>query len=261
MADVVGAERAAVVTPRQLLSHTSGLPVTVDCEVPDPDGGAEPVVDCDRAVATSSSIGAPGESFHVSAAGFHALARLVEEVGDEALADQVRSGLTDRLGMPSTTMTADPADPLLGSDAETTANDLARFLDVVLARGALGDGGRLVGEDAFSTMEHDETARLGTNGEPWVAWTGIPTFGLGVWRDRLRGDGTAAMVSAAGRFGAYPWVDRFRNAHGVLLVVDDTDPAEAVGASAALTQQMGAAIDTDGRPLRVPGSPIPQGPD
>jgi CubicO group peptidase (beta-lactamase class C family) len=253
MVDVVGADRAATVTPRQLLSHTSGLPASVDCGGPDAARGG----DCDAAVAEAAAIGPPGEVFLVSATGYHALARLVEEVGGAPFDDQVGRRLTERLGMASTRFAPDAEDPLLGSDLETSAADLGLFLDVVLARGALGDGTQLLTEASFREMEHDQTARLGTSGEPWVAWTGIPTFGLGVWRDRLRGDGTAAAVSAPGRYGAYPWVDRPRNAHGLVLVVDDTDPAEAVGASAALAQQMGVAIDTEGRPLRVPGSPIP----
>jgi CubicO group peptidase (beta-lactamase class C family) len=264
---VVGEDRATTVTPRQLLSHTSGLPPSVDCSLPGPAAGAapvtdrpvtdRPVTDCDAAIAASASTGTPGEVFGVSAPGYHALARLVEELGDAPFDEQVRSRLTDRLGMTATRFVVDDDDPLLGSDLETSADELGRFLDVVLARGALGDGTQLLGEESLRLMEYDETARLGTNEEPWVAWTGIPTFGLGVWRDRLRGEGTAAAVSAPGRFGAYPWVDRPRNAHGVLLVVDERDPAEAVGASAALAQQMGVAIDTEGRPLRVPGSPIP----
>ena len=151
--------------------------------------------------------------------------------------------------------TVPPGDRLRRLDAVTTALDLSRFLGFVLARGVTPDGRRLLAERSVLALEHDETSRLDTAAEPWVAWTGIPTYGLGVWRDRLRGDDTAAMVSAAGRFGTYPFVDRSRNAFGVLVVDDRAGVGEeAVTASSRLVQGLvPPAVDSEGRPLRRAG--------
>jgi CubicO group peptidase (beta-lactamase class C family) len=194
--------------------------------------------------------------FAVSPAGFHLVARTVEAVTGRPFAEVAAIRVLEPAGMTATRFVAGDPEPFEGSDLETSAADLARFMGLVLARGDLG-GQPVVSAAALAEAERDHTARLDTRLEPWVRWTGVPTFGLGVWRDRLRGDGTAAVVSAPGRFGTYPWIDRPRNAHGVLVVVDRTDPAQAVGASAALVPLVGPAIDTEGRPLRRPGTPVP----
>lgn len=243
-------------TLRHLLSHTSGLPASLSCTRPAGTGDLEPVPDCDAAVAAASPQGAPGSVFAVSPAGFHVVARTVEAVTGRPFPDVVATRVLQPAGMTATRFVAGDPEPFEGSDLEASAADLARFLGLVLARGDLG-GRRVVSAAALAEAERDQTTRLDTHLEPWVGWTGVPTFGLGVWRDRLRGDGTAAAVSAPGRFGTYAWIDRPRNAHGVLVVVDDTDPAQAVGASAALVPLVGPAIDTEGRPLRKPGTPVP----
>ena len=155
---------------------------------------------------------------------------------------------------------ASPTPGLLAADGTTTGDDLGRFLRMILARGATPDG-QLIDVSSVEEMERDQTPNLDTSGEAWVAATGIPTYGLGVWRDRLRGDGTAlaSMVSAPNRFGVYPLVDRTRNAWAVLAVDDDPlAPFQAVRDSAAVAQLMAAAIDTDGRAIRRPGSTIPR---
>ena len=259
---------AGAATLRHLLSHTSGLPASLTCARPSAPGeatgadgppdpeGTSPSPGCDAAVAGATLVGPPGEVFQVSPAGFHVVARVIEAVTERPFAQVAAERVLQPAGMAATRFLRGDPEPFEGSDLETSAADLTRFLDVVLA-GGVAPGGRIVSAPALAEAERDQTTRLDTHTEPWVAWTGVPTFGLGVWRDRLRGDGTAAVVSAPGRLGAYPWIDRPRNAHGVLLVVDGTDPAHSVGASAALVAMVGPAIDTEGRPLRRPGTPVP----
>ena len=70
----------------------------------------------------------------------------------------------------------------------------------------------------------DQTVRLDTHTEAWVAETGVPTYGLGVWRDRLRGDDVASVVSAPNRYGLYPFVDVSRSAWGIVVVDDRVEP-------------------------------------
>ncbi|MFN8038394.1 MAG: serine hydrolase domain-containing protein [Acidimicrobiales bacterium] len=282
-ADGSGRER---ITVRQLLSHTSGLPTDLRC------GGDEQPA-CDDALRATPLAAAPGEVFAVSAVDDDVLIRLVEQRTGRPWSEVATTRLLEPLGMVATTVdpgvaaaapgpigapgptapspagtsavpeapTPDPPGsiPPPGGlhrlDAMTTGLDLSRFLGFVLARGLTPDGRRLVAERSVLALEHDETSRLDTAAEPWVAWTGIPTYGLGVWRDRLRGDDTAAMVSAAGRFGAYPFVDRSRNAFGVLVVDDRAGAGEAaVTASSRLVQGLvPPAVDSEGRPLRRAG--------
>jgi len=283
-ADGSGRDR---ITVRQLLSHTSGLPRDL------PRCGDEGEPSCDEALRSAPLAAAPGEVFAVNPVDDHVLIRLVEERTGRPWPEVATARLFEPLGMtatsvdpavaatprspaagtatpstgPSTTPTdptagptgpsgtVPPADGLRPLDAVTTGLDLSRFLGFVLARGVTPDGRRLVAERSVLALEHDETSRLDTAAEPWVAWTGIPTYGLGVWRDRLRGDDTAAMVSAAGRFGTYPFVDRSRNAFGVLVVDDRAGTHEvAVTASSRLVQGLvPPAIDSEGRPVRRSG--------
>jgi CubicO group peptidase (beta-lactamase class C family) len=260
----------AGITLRQLLSHTSGLPRTVPCT--DAEG-------CDLAVAEAPLLTEPGSAFAVSAVGYHVAARLAEAVTDRTWSTLVTERLLEPLGMGATRF-RDPADPgagpastdpevaldtpsdqgLLAADGVTTADDLGRFLTMVLARGETA-GGRVLTASSVEEMERDQTPSLDTSSEPWVAATGIPTYGLGVWRDRLRGDGTrlASMVSAPNRSGLYPLIDRTRNAWAVVAVDDEPlAPFQAVRDSAGVAQLMAVAIDTDGRPIREPGSTIPR---
>ncbi len=249
------------ITLRQLLSQTSGLPRQVDCTT---------VADCDEVIAATPLRGEPGSVFAVSPVGFHVAARLAEEVTGDRWDDVVGDRLFDPLAMRATRFrppdeavpgsTSVPDAGLLAADGETTSDDLGRFLRMILARGATPDG-QLIEASSVEEMERDQTPNLDTSDEAWVAATGIPTYGLGVWRDRLRGDGTAlaSMVSAPNRFGVYPLIDRTRNAWAVIAVDDDPlAPFQAVRDSAAVAQLMAAAIDTDGRAIRRPGSTIPR---
>lgn len=253
------------VTVRQLLAHTSGLPATVDCAAvttgPAVPAGAEAGTPCDDAVARAALSNPPGEEFQVSAAGYHVLARLAETIDGRPWPDVFRARIGGPLGLTATHVDppsgAAPGTSLLGSDAESSANDYGRFLAMILGGGSV-DGTRVLSTASVEAMERDQTVRLDTHDEPWVGYTGVPTFGLGVWRDRLRGDDTAAMVSSPGRFGFYPWSDGPRGAWGVLALVDPTGPVgEPVRASATLVQGLvPPAIDTEGRPLRRPGSTV-----
>jgi CubicO group peptidase (beta-lactamase class C family) len=270
--DVADRDRKRDVTVRQLLSHTSGLPGSLGCPT-DPSGAgatatvAEPVAPvwpqhpCDDAVDDASLLDGPGDRFVVSTAGYHVLARLVEDVTGRSWPEAVADRLTGPLAMSATTVPGSGGvDDVtsLGSTADSSGADLGRFLAMVLAGGVGAAGSRVVSAEVLSEMERDQTTKLDTHLEPWVAWTGIPTFGLGVWRDRLRGDGTGASVSAAGGTGTYPWIDRPRNVWGV-LVMDDraSPPGEAVRFSAGLVQgQVPPAVETEGRAVyRVPARP------
>ena len=251
----------AGITLRQLLSQTSGLPSAVECDTP---------VNCDEAIATVGLLGPPGSVFALSPVGYHVAARLAEQLTGQPWATVVYERLLAPVGMGATGF-LHPVDPagnpaaviprgLLGADGATTADDLGRFLTMIVARGDTPNG-RVLDSGSVEEMERDQTPSLDTSAEPWVAATGIPTYGLGVWRDRLRGDGTrlASMISAPNRFGVYPLVDRTRNAWALVAVDDESlVPFQAVRDSAKIAQLMAAAIDTDGRPVRAAGSTIPR---
>jgi hypothetical protein len=57
------------------------------------------------------------------------------------------------------------------------------------------------------------------------------------------------VSSGNGAFGFYPWIDRSRNAHGVLLVYDAAHSSEhAVPASQRIVHQVWDALDAETGP-------------
>jgi CubicO group peptidase (beta-lactamase class C family) len=228
---------AASITLRQLLSHTSGLPVSVTC--------AEPTTaSCDAAIAAAVLIEAPGEGFHVTDLDAHVAARLAETATGTPWAQL----FAERVAIPSAMVVTTFADPvatggLLAVDGTTTPDDVGRLLAVVRDGGVAGTGVRVLSEESVRQMLLDQTVRLDTHTEAWVAETGVPTYGLGVWRDRLRGDDVASVVSAPNRYGLYPFVDVGRNAWGIVVVDDHLSPrADAVSSSAVIAQLSAAAL-------------------
>jgi CubicO group peptidase (beta-lactamase class C family) len=224
------------ITLRQLLSHTSGLPSGVTC--------AEPTVAaCDAAIAASAPVDPPGEAFHVDDLDAHVAARLAEVATGQPWAQLFAERIAAPTGMRSTSF-ADPSTTggLLAVDGSTTVLDLGRFLSVLRDDGRAGDV-TVLSTGSIDEMLRDQTVRLDTHDEPWVAETGVPTYGLGVWRDRLRGDDVASVVSAPNRYGLYPFLDAGRDAWGIVVIDDRTSPrAEVVSQSAVIAQLTAAAL-------------------
>jgi CubicO group peptidase (beta-lactamase class C family) len=224
------------ITLRQLLSHTSGLSGAITC--------AEPTVAaCDAAIAASEPADPPGEAFHVDDLDAHVAARLAEVATGQPWAQLFAQRIADPAGMQSTSF-ADPSTTggRLAVDGTTSVVDLGRFLSVLRDDGRAGDV-VVLSTESIAEMLRDQTVKLDTHDEPWVAETGVPTYGLGVWRDRLRGDDVASVVSAPNRYGLYPFLDAGRDAWGIVVIDDRTSPrAEVVSQSAVIAQLTAAAL-------------------
>ncbi len=228
---------AGAITLRQLLSHTSGLPASVECAEPTPAA-------CDAAIAAAPLIEAPGEGFHVTDLDAHVAARLAETATGRPWEQLFLSRVAFPAGMADTAY-ADPSTTggLVGVDGVTTPDGLGRLLAVIRDNGVATNGNRVLSEESVRQMLLDQTVRLDTHTEAWVAETGVPTYGLGVWRDRLRGDDYASVVSAPNRYGLYPFVDVSRSAWGIVVVDDRVSPrADAVSASSVIAQLSAAAL-------------------
>jgi len=228
---------AGAVTLRQLLSHTSGLPASVECAEPTPAA-------CDAAIAAALLVEAPGEGFHVTDLDAHVAARLAETATGRPWSELFAERVAGPSGMTVTTY-ADPSTTggLVAVDGTTTADDLGRLLAVIRDGGVADTGARVLSEESVRQILLDQTVRLDTHTEAWVAETGVPTYGLGVWRDRLRGDDVASVVSAPNRYGLYPFVDVGRSAWGIVVVDDRVAPrADAVSSSAVIAQLSAAAL-------------------
>jgi hypothetical protein len=61
---------------------------------------------------------------------------------------------------------------------------------------------------ATGSASFSDTPRVGLSG-----WR----YGIGIWCERIDADGRCPVVSSAGAFGVYPWVDRDAGLAGVFF--------------------------------------------
>ena len=88
--------------------------------------------------------------------------------------------------------------------------------------------------------------------------TGIPTYGLGTWRDVVTTDDGGVITTGNGAYGFYPWVDRAHDGYGVLLVFDQRGSDLAVPESQRIVHRVWEAVDAL-RPATTTGATITNG--
>ena len=92
---------------------------------------------------------------------------------------------------------------------------------------------------SVAEIENDQVRGLDTRGDGAVQITGIPTYGLGVWRDEVAADDSIEVVSGSGALGFYPWIDRVHGTYGIVAVDDELHGADhAVPASQRIAQML-----------------------
>jgi len=237
-------------TIRQLLSHTSGIGQD-DCIW-------EKGISLDACVDEVASSGVerqPGTSFSYGNTSFSVAGRVIEVVTGISFEDAFEARIADPVGMSSTRFDGSSyktaANPVPAASGESSLDDYGRFVLMLSNRGEI-DGRRVLSEQSVLEMEKDQVAGIDTRGDSAVRTTGIPTYGLGVWRDVVTADDASVISSGNGAYGFYPWVDRARNAYGLLLVYDTRGSDRAVPTSQALVHQVWAALDTE---TGAPGGP------
>ena len=211
------------ITPRQLLTHTSGVH-----DNPCQDNGT-PLATCVRTLAASTREFPPGSSFSYGNSPFLVVGRLIEVLGGNDFAAVVRQRLTGPLHMDTTTWPGAPttANPAFG--ASITVDDYGKFLDMILHDGS-SNGTQVLSADAVTQMITDQVSRYDTSHDFSVGLTGIPRYGLGCWPDVVNGASTA-VVSGNGGKGFYPWVDFTTHTWGIIGVQDERGAQVAVPAS------------------------------
>ena len=94
----------------------------------------------------------------------------------------------------------------------------------------------------MAEIERDQVGGIDTRDDGAVQITGIPTYGLGVWRDVVGADDEIQVVSGSGALGFYPWIDRVRGTYGIVAVDDEYHGAEhAVPASQRIARLLWGA--------------------
>lgn len=207
------------ITIRELLSHTTGLPYP-SCE-------GEPsttLAACVRAIARGGDpTSTPGAEFHYSGVGFVVAGRLIEKLAGTSFEEAFEARIARPLGMAHTRFDGSTRphnrNPAPAASARSTVDDYARFL-AMLAHDGTVDGHRVLSASSVAEIERDQVAGLDTRGDDAVQITGIPTYGLGVWRDVVGPADEIQVVSGSGALGFYPWIDRARDTFGIVAVAD-----------------------------------------
>jgi CubicO group peptidase (beta-lactamase class C family) len=237
-ADLPGFDGAkAGITVRELLSHRTGLP-SAACEG-DPSSA---LARCVRSIADGGPAAPPGTEFHYSGVGFVIAGRLIERLSGASFEDAFEARIARPVGMSHTRFDgiARPhtRNPAPAASARSSVRDYARFLRMLAHDGAI-DGHVVLQPASVAEIERDQVAGLDTSDDAAVRITGIPTYGLGVWRDVVGPDDEIQVVSGSGALGFYPWIDRVHGTYGIVAVDDERNGAEhAVPASQRLARML-----------------------
>jgi CubicO group peptidase (beta-lactamase class C family) len=228
----------AAITVRELLSHRTGLPSAV-CEG-DP---STTLRSCVAAIAAGGDpTSTPGTQFHYSGVGFVIAGRIVEKLAGTSFEQAFEDRIARPLGMTHTrfdgTRRPHSRNPAPAASATSTVDDYAKFLRMLAADGSVG-GKQVLTPASVHEIEKDQVRGLDTRDDAAVEITGIPTYGLGVWRDEVSADDSIEVVSGSGALGFYPWIDRVHGTYGIVAVDDELHGAEhAVPASQRIARML-----------------------
>ena len=179
----------------------------------------------------------PGTRFAYSGAGYEVAARVIEVLTGQSFEDAFQARVAEPIGMTQTRFDvwegAPARHPVPAASAVSTVDDYARFVQTMANHGVAPDGRRVLSPEAVDEIERDQVAGIDTRDDQAVQTTGIPTYGLGVWRDVVGSDDAIGVLSGSGAYGFYPWIDRRHDTYGIIGVADVVQGADhAVPASA-----------------------------
>lgn len=245
-------------TIRQLLSHTSGM-AQADCIW----STTSTLGACTSKVAASAPMTSPGTIFAYGNTSYSVAGRVIEVVTGLGFEQAFEERIAQPVGMVSTRFDEAggrrTSNPVPAASASSTLQDYGRFMQMIAADGEI-DGRRVLSASSVREMERDQVGSLANTSDQAVRTTGIATYGLGVWRDVTTTSDVGVVSSGNGAFGFYPWIDRARNAHGVLLVYDsEHGSAHAVPSSQRIVQQVWAALDAETGPGSFPTPTVVHG--
>ncbi|MDH4198723.1 MAG: beta-lactamase family protein [Candidatus Aminicenantes bacterium] len=215
----------ARITVRQLLSHTSGLPMA-DPALERRDITLKQAVE---AIAAAPLMSAPGQVCMYGDVSVQVAGRIAEIAsGLEAPSGRVWKTLfTSRLSVPLEMTgtfaegSAPTDNPHLAGGATSTAGDYANFLVMLLDKGEFR-GRRVLSEAAVAEMFRDQTGGSSLRFNPFQSlaelhpgWREV-RYGLCNWLEAVDGaTGKTLEASSPGVFGFCPWIDFGRHLVGV----------------------------------------------
>lgn len=235
-------------TIRQLLSHTSGI-ASAGCVW----STRSTLAECVDSIAEAPADATPGTEFAYGNTSYSVAGRIIEVVTGQSFAEAFHRRIAEPLGMTQTRFEGvhhpNVDNPVPAASAESSLADYGRFV-AMLANDGVFEGRRILSVESARATEVDQVAGLDTRRDEAVRTTGIPTYGLGTWRDIVDADDRGVVTSGNGAYGFYPWIDRARNAYGIIEVYDQRGAQLAVPESQRLLHQILAVLDLEhGPPL------------
>lgn len=211
----------AGITVRQLFSHTSGIEGEATCLGND----NTTLEECARQILEMPLQYSPGTMFIYGGSSMQVAGRIAEIVSGMPWDTLFRRRIAEPLGMTSTHydglgVTDNPRIP---GGAASSGADYARFMTMIL-NGGTYEGRTVLSSNAVMTMMEDQTAGAPIVYSPYTQYGDIdPDFpqaryGIGVWREKIDGEGKLVEAASPGAFGFSPWVDLRRGYAGVLSI-------------------------------------------
>jgi len=217
-------------TLRQLLSHTAGYP---DYQ---PEGNRrDDYQTLEESVSHIAGLPAdtlPGTRFNYGGLAMQVAGRMAELATGKNWETIFQQKIAGPLQMRSTSFTpVDPGSghsPMLGGGARSSLSDYADFLNMIFNEGTF-KGSRVLSLKAVKEMQADQVGSAKVKPAEFVEAVRVSSrqdiYGLGEWREEVKADGEAVLVSSPGWAGAYPWIDKTKGVYGFLLT--HADPARA----------------------------------
>jgi CubicO group peptidase (beta-lactamase class C family) len=252
-----GGKPAHPITLFEILNHTSGIQ--------EPPKGLATLAEGVAASAKQPLEFEPGTMWRYRTAGINAAGRVVEAVSGMPYEKFMAARIFEPLGMKDTGFTA-PKDasrlavtytfkdgkvertanpamhtyPEPGAGAYSTAEDLARFYQMILNGGTL-NGRRILGPDAIRFMTSNHTGDLKAGFAPGQGYG----MGWGVTRE-AKGSFRLSSVGSFGHGGAYRtygWVDPAKDMFTVLLMQRTNEGGDIADEINAFVAMSAAAIE------------------
>ena len=202
-------DKAAAITLRQLLSHTSGLPGQHRCLR----NHSLTLEECVEQIFETGLRADPGTDFSYGGVSYQVAGRLAEIASGKSWNSLFEEKIKQPLNMKKTTYGNRP-NPQIAGGAVSTLQDYTNLLQMHL-NGGIFNNKRILSTQTIEEMQRDQTRGLPISLSPHKDKR---RYGLGEWRDIVDDKGRAIQLSCQGAFGFSPWIDRQRNLLGVFLV-------------------------------------------
>ncbi len=216
----------SVITLRQLLSHTSGLPAN---SVFIMDSTITLARSVNKTIRSASLIAPPGTQFIYGNISFQVAGRLAEVVSGKDWETLFKEKIANPCEMNSTDFGSGRHENI-AEGAYSTATDFANFLTMILNKGTF-NGKRVLSEKMVDEMLTDQISELDVGYTPYhfKSVKLSDYYGLGVWINRISiGDSTATEVSSRGANGFTPWINLCKQFGGVFSFDSDLSLVDPV---------------------------------